>query len=109
MDQVFDLDWSQVDGHAEVRFVGELDIATVAQAHAEAIEVLDRTVGALTLDLSDLIFCDASGISLLLQLDSETRARGRLMVLRHPTPFVDRVFKVAGVSESLTIEEGRCG
>jgi anti-anti-sigma factor len=109
MDQMFDLDWSQVDGHAQVRFVGELDVATVEQAHTAAIEVLDHTAGALAVDLSDVTFCDASGISLLLKLGSETKARGRTMVLRRPTPFLARVFEVAGVSESLTIEEGDCG
>jgi anti-anti-sigma factor len=108
-DQVFDIDWSQVDGHARVRFIGELDMAAVEQAHGEAIEVLDRTAGALVVDLSRLTFCDASGIRLLLQLDSETKARGRTMVLRHPTTFLDRVFQLAGVSESLTIEDGRDG
>ena len=109
MDQVFGIDWAQVNGHAEVRFVGELDPATVERAHAEAIEALDRTAGALTVDLSSLTFCDACGISLLLQLDAETKARGRTMVLRHPTAFVDRVFQIAGVYKSLTIEEPRCG
>src|SRR3954463_8626452 len=102
MDQVFDIDWSQVDGHAQVRFIGELDVAAVEQAPIEAIEVLDRTGGALVVDLSGVTFCDASGIRLLLHLDSETEARGRTMVLRHPTPFLKRVFGVVGASESLT-------
>ena len=32
MDPVFEIDGSQVDGHARVRFVGELDMAAVGQA-----------------------------------------------------------------------------
>jgi anti-sigma B factor antagonist len=109
MDPVFDIDRSQVDGHARVRFVGELDRAAVEQAHAEVIEVLDKTAGALTVDLSRLTFCDASGVSLLLKLDSETKARGRVMVLRNPTPVVHRVFRVLDLVDHLTIEDGvRC-
>ena len=108
-DQVFDIHWSQVDGQARVRFIGELDMAAVEQAHDEATEVLDRTAGALVVDLSGLTFCDASGIRLLLQLDAETKGRGRTMVLLHPTPFLSRVFDVVGISESLRIKDGRCG
>src|SRR4051794_9649214 len=83
---------AQVDGHARVRLVGELDMATVEQAHGEAIGVLDRTAGALVVDLSGLTFCDAAGIRLLLQLDGDTKGRGRTMVLLHPTPFLSRLF-----------------
>jgi anti-sigma B factor antagonist len=106
MDPVFDIDRSQVDGHARVRFVGELDMAAVEQAHAEVIEVLDQTGGALTIDLSSLSFCDASGVHLLFELDSETKARGRAMVLQHPTPAVHRVFRVLDVADQVTIEDG---
>jgi anti-sigma B factor antagonist len=108
-DHVFDIDWSQVDGHARVRFIGELDMAAVEQTHDEAIEVLDGTAGPVVIDLTGLTFCDASGIRLLLQLDAETKGRGRTMVLLHPTPFLSRVFDAAGISESLTIKDGRCG
>ena len=105
MDPVFDVDRSQVDGHARVRFVGELDMAAVQQAHAEVIDVLDHTGGALTIDLSSLSFCDASGVRLLLKLDSETKARGRALVLQHPTPAVRRVFRVLDAVDHLTIED----
>ena len=103
---MFDIDRSQVDGHARVRFVGELDMAEVEQAHDEVVDVLDQTDGALTIDLSSLSFCDASGVRLLLKLDSETKARGRAMVLQHPTPPVHRVFRVLDVVDQLTIEDG---
>jgi len=69
------------------------------------IEVLDQTAGALTVDLSSLTFCDACGIRLLLQLDSEAKRRGRTMVLHDPTPFLKRILGVAVISELLTIED----
>jgi anti-sigma B factor antagonist len=106
MDPVFDIDRSHVDGHARVRLVGELDMAAVDQAHAELLDVLDQTGGALTIDLSSLSFCDASGVRLLFKLDSETKARGRAMVLQHPTPAVNRVFRALDVVDHLTIEDG---
>jgi anti-sigma B factor antagonist len=103
--EFFGIDRSQVDGHARVRFIGELDIAGVDEAHAEMIEVLDQTAGALTVDLSGLTFCDASGVGLLVKLDSEANARGRAMVLEHPTPFVHRLLRVLDLVDRLTIEE----
>ena len=101
----FDVDWSQVNGHARVRFVGELDIAAAQQAHADVLGVLDKTAGALTVDLGGLTFCDASGIALLLKLDSETKARGRSMVLQHPTPLVFEMLRVLDLVDHLTIED----
>jgi anti-anti-sigma factor len=102
----FDIDRSQADGHARVRFVGELDVAVAEQAHAEVIEVLDQTAGALTVDLSSLTSCDASGVRVLVKLDSETKARGRAMVLQDPTPFMRRVLRALDLVDHLTIEDG---
>jgi anti-anti-sigma factor len=106
MDSAFEVDRSRVDGHARVRFVGELDMAEVQRAETEVIEVLDRTAGELTLDLSDLTFCDSSGVRLLYKLHTETEERGRNMVLQHPTPLVCRVLELMGVIDRLTIEDG---
>jgi anti-sigma B factor antagonist len=106
MDSVFEVDRSRVDGHAQVRFVGELDIAQIKRAESEVVEVLDKTAGALRIDLSGLTFCDAAGIGLLLRLDAETRARARILVLQHPTRPVRRVFDLVGVANHLTIEDG---
>jgi anti-sigma B factor antagonist len=109
MDAVFSVDRSSVNGRAQVRFVGELDIADEERAQDEVIDVLDHTDGPLTIDLSSLAFCDASGVRVLLRLHAETMARGRAMVLQHPTPAVSRVFGVVGISETLTIEDGHGG
>jgi anti-sigma B factor antagonist len=105
MDPVFDIDKSGVDGHARVRFVGELDMAEMERAHDEVVEVLDQTAGVLTIDLSGLTFCDSSGVEVLFRLDSEAKARGRTMVVQHPTPAVSQVFRLLRVAEVLTVED----
>ncbi len=106
MGPVFEIDRSRVDGHARVRFVGELDLDQAKRAQIEVVEVLDRTAGTLTIDLSDLTFCDSSGIGLLLTLRSEAAARGRAMVLQRLRPTVERVLRLTGVYDSFTIEDG---
>jgi anti-sigma B factor antagonist len=105
MDSVFDLERVSLDGHARVRFVGELDLAEVDQAQVDVIEVLDQSTGVLTIDLSGLTFCDSSGARLLYRIDGEAKARGRTMVLQSPTPAVHRVLDVLGLVQILTIED----
>jgi anti-sigma B factor antagonist len=105
MDSIFDVERVSLDGHARVRFVGELDMAEVDRAEADVVEVLDRSTGDLSIDLSGLTFCDSSGARLLCQLDREARARGRTMVLQSPTPAVHRVLSLLGVVQLVTIED----
>jgi anti-anti-sigma factor len=71
----------------------------------DVIDVLDQTTGELTIDLSGLTFCDSSGVRLLYRLDRETKARGRVMVLQHPTSAVQRVLSLMGFVELLTVED----
>ena len=47
------------DGKATVRLRGELDIATADQAYAYLRDVVDGQDGPVTVNLSELSFCDA--------------------------------------------------
>jgi anti-sigma B factor antagonist len=44
---------------------GELDIATAEQAYSYLSEVIDGRTAPVTVDLSGLTFCDASGLGVL--------------------------------------------
>jgi anti-sigma B factor antagonist len=105
MDSVFGIERVSLNGHARVRFVGELDMAEVDQAQADMIKVLDQTTGDLSIDLSGLTFCDSSGVRLLYRLDRETKARGRAMVLERPSSAIHRVLSLMGVVELLGVED----
>jgi anti-sigma B factor antagonist len=105
MDSLFEVDTSQVDGHARLGFLGELDMAEAQRAEREALEVFDQTSGVVTIDLSGLTFCDASGVRVLLNLDCEATTRGRRLVLEHPTPAVRRVLSVLGMFDFLKITD----
>ena len=106
MGSVFEVESSGADGQVLVRFLGELDMAGVKEAHDQVVDVLDRIPqGVLIVDLGRLTYCDSSGIHVLLGLQAETRARGRQMMLRHLRPGVARVLEVAGVRDQFVIED----
>jgi hypothetical protein len=49
------------NGYQIVSVAGELDIATAEQAYSYLSEVIDGRTAPVTVDLSGLTFCDASG------------------------------------------------
>jgi anti-sigma B factor antagonist len=75
-------------------------VATLREVvHAE----LPRSPGRVTLDLSELTFCDSLGLGTLLVLSRSARSQQTLLVLRRPSDFFVRMVEVAGVAASLTI------
>ncbi len=66
----------ELDGQAELRLVGELDMDT-ADRPAQALEpVYDHGVVRLVLDLSELKFIDASGLNQLVKALKRQRECG---------------------------------
>ncbi|MGH3174632.1 MAG: STAS domain-containing protein, partial [Streptosporangiaceae bacterium] len=53
------------NGYQIVSVAGELDIATAEQAYSYLSEVIDGRSAPVTVDLSGLTFCDASGLGVL--------------------------------------------
>ena len=50
-----------------IRLAGELDAATVPQLRAALAQTLTQRPARLILDLTDLDFCDSTGLALLVQ------------------------------------------
>ena len=76
------------------RIVGELDFANADQL-AEVLREESRQPGDIILDISELRFMDSSGLHVV--LDACNQLRGGLLIMRNPTPAIDRVFEVAGI------------
>lgn len=90
----------------QVALCGELDLAT-APALRSCLGPLvkaDPAPARLVLDLRDLDFVDASGISALLTIQRALAARGGELVLRSPSRLVRRVVKVLDLDAVLPIE-----
>lgn len=94
----------RTDGpRADLRVVGELDLATLGILQS-SVDGLPDAVVQVTLDLSDLEFIDSSAIATILGMHRRLEADHRELVLRSPCPLVRRVLEMTGAQELLRIE-----
>ena len=82
------------DGSQVVSVAGELDIATAEQAYAYLTDLIDQGHTPLSVDLADLTFCDASGLSVLAKSAKRAREAGRQLMLTHARPSLLRIMHV---------------
>ena len=88
------------DGRATVRVRGELDIATADQAYAYLRDVVDNQDGPVTMNLSELTFCDAAGLGVLARVAGYARRRGRSLKLTAARPALLRIMHITGMDEA---------
>ena len=89
------------DGRATVRVRGELDIATADQAYAYLRDVVDNNQdGPVTMNLSELTFCDAAGLGVLARLARHARRTGRSLKLTAARPALLRIMRITGMDEA---------
>jgi anti-anti-sigma factor len=89
-----------------MRFVGELDLAAADYAEFEALAAMRGTSGNIVIDLSELVYCDSSGVRTLVHIHRHVEAAGRRLLLRCPRRAVQRVFDVLAVNDLFWIEDG---
>jgi len=101
--RAFYVDTVELDGQAELRLVGELDMDT-ADRPAQALEpVYDHGVVRLVLDLSELKFIDSSGLNQLVKALKRQRECGGHVVLHAPRDQTLRVLDLVGLTKRFTI------
>jgi anti-anti-sigma factor len=88
------------NGVPVIRLGGELDISNIPSVEAELEALLSSADGGAVFDLSTLRFMDSSGIALLL------RAREQVgdVVVRNPSPVIQRIIEATGLTDTLPIE-----
>ena len=91
---------------ADVALRGELDLSTAPTLRGCLAGLLQEEPPPekVVLDLSELSFVDASGISALLSAQQALRSRGGSVVLRSPSRLVRRVVKVLDLEQALPVE-----
>jgi anti-anti-sigma factor len=96
---------------AIVRCVGRIVRGTEVSVLRNAV-VAEKDTRAIVLDLSELDFIDAGGLSALVFLHNWTHDRGIQLKLVHPSRFVrellvrtrlDRVFEISNFNEALLV------
>lgn len=80
---------------------GELDLSNIAELESAVVPLLERpSAGRFVFELSELGFIDSTGIAVLLR----TAARGKSILLRHPSSVLREVIVATGLTEILEVE-----
>ena len=88
------------DGNQIVSVAGELDIATAEQAYIFISDVIDAWPGPVSVDLSGLTFCDASGLGVLARVARHARQAGRQLKLIAARPSLLKIMRITGLDRA---------
>ncbi len=88
------------NGYQIVSVTGELDIATAEQAYSYISEVIDGLPAPVTVDLSGLTFCDASGLGALARIARHARQAGRQLMLTSVRPSLMKIMRITGLDRA---------
>ena len=88
------------DGNQVVSVTGELDIATAEQAYVYLSDVIDAWPAPVSVDLSGLIFCDASGLGVLARTARHARQAGRQLRLTAARPSLLKIMRITGLDRA---------
>jgi anti-sigma B factor antagonist len=102
------VDHGRENGSIVVRLIGELDLAgapRVKQAGLAALSALNGDGSPLIVDVSELAFCDSSGLSALYAIRAQAAASGHSVMLRRPQHALRVVLEVTGMLSLFVIED----
>ena len=92
------------DGNQIISVTGELDVATAEQAYAYISDVIDAWLGEspapVSVDLSGLTFCDASGLGALARIARHARQAGRQLRLTAARPSLLKIMRITGLDRA---------
>jgi anti-anti-sigma factor len=92
------------DGNQIISVTGELDIATADQAYIYISDVIDAWPGLspapVSVDLSGLTFCDASGLGALARTARHARQAGRQLRLTAARPSLLKIMRITGLDRA---------
>ncbi|WP_242909577.1 STAS domain-containing protein [Actinomadura terrae] len=90
-------------GAIVVAIHGELDVASTPSLR-EGLRIALRDPGALiVIDLSDVTFCDASGLALLVGTRRRAERDGAAVVLAAPRPQLAKLLRVSGLDRYFSV------
>jgi anti-sigma B factor antagonist len=96
--------WVECDG-ASVVLGGEIDMAAAAEVSAVLGQALAR-LNRVEVDLSAVTFLDSTGLRALCEAaDGRAPSSESRLVCRDPSPQVQRVLDITGMSSTLIIEQ----
>ncbi|HEV7933786.1 MAG TPA: STAS domain-containing protein [Actinomadura sp.] len=90
-------------GHTIVKPRGDIDIATASTLREGLLDALGRCTNLLVVDLSEVSFCDASGLDVLIGTKRRATLRDITLHLAAPSPQMARLLHITGLDRSFTI------
>lgn len=91
------------DAVLRLAVTGEVDIASANELHdAVTVAVTDGHAAQVIVDLADVTFCDAVGISAIIRARKTATAHAVTVVITNPRGLVRQVFEITGVLDALT-------
>ena len=84
-------------GETVVDFGGELDILSAEVAVGYVRDVVDRHHGPVTVNLTELAFCDAKGLAALVRMARYAEQKGRPFRLASPRPSLVKIMRITGL------------
>ena len=91
---------TDADGYQVVTVTGELDVATADQAYAYISRVIDDLPAPVSVDLSGLTFCDASGLGVLAKAARHARQAGSQFRLTSARPSLLKIMRITGLDRA---------
>jgi anti-sigma B factor antagonist len=96
-------EWEEVPEENLVRLSGEVNFTSTTKVRAKFNEYLQRSDGALRLDLGGLSYMDSSGLAVFIELKKKLRSQGRELEIVDLHPNAEKVFRLTQVAEMFGI------
>ncbi|WP_433393359.1 STAS domain-containing protein [Micromonospora sp. KLBMP9576] len=104
----FTVTYADRDGGGRcLRLAGELDLGTAPELNAVIDRLIDGGERRLLIDLTELTFCDSTGIAVFVRGDNRVAADGGWLRVTGASGRVERVLQVTGLAEVLGFESAR--
>ncbi|MCK8433573.1 STAS domain-containing protein [Streptomyces sp. D2-8] len=79
-----------------ITLAGEIDLATAPLVRTALAECLNDGMGITDVDLTEVTFCDASGLNAFLTASGLATEAGTILRLHHPPPIMIRIIEITG-------------
>ena len=84
--------------------IGELDYTNAERLQHDLQEAIGPEVRNLVIDLTDLSFCDSTGIQVFLTIRKITQDRGGSIALTNLQPRLEKLFHLTGLAPAFGIQ-----
>ena len=92
-----------LDGGIVAKARGEIDLIRSPQLRTELMQMLDKGVARLVIDLTEVPFMDSSGVATLVEALQVQRKKGNKLVLCNMQQKVRSIFEIARLDMVFTI------